>query len=788
MTDDEFLEKLTEAFTVEAGEHLQAMTAGLLELEKAPEAPRRKELTETIFREVHSLKGAAGAVNRSDLQGLCQAMEDIFSAWKRQPVQVAPESFDTLSRAVDLIGRLLKLSAGAQAAGARDEVGMMVNQLGEVLRSPAQAPAAASAVPVTRPAATEAPATTPDASVKRRSSKKDTAGPVRPGPAPVTVAASSPEPLPQEADLPQFAGTVRIRMTKMDSLLRKAEEMVAVKLTTRQHAAELRVLEHLLEDWRKEWGKVRDLTRSGLEGQGTAALTKVAGFLEWNQSYMRSFEKRLAMLAGTAERDERGIGLLVNDMLDDAKRLVMLPFGTMLDMLPKLVRDLARSSGKEAGVTLLGREVEIDKRILQEMKDPLIHLVRNSVDHGIENPAERARLQKAPGGALTVAVTQRDAGKVEIVVSDDGAGIQVEKVLASAVRAGTLAPGDAAHLEGEAALAHIFDSGVSTSPIITEISGRGLGMAIVREKVEKLGGTITIESVPGMGTTFRIILPVTLATFKGILVGSGGQCFIIPTANVWRIKRIRRDEVRTVENTETMMLDGQATAFVRLDDVLELTRRPSRTDNDFIEVVVLGATEKRIGFAVDDVFSEQEVLVKNLGRPLVRVRNVAGATVLGSGVPAVILNATDLLKSAVRVAGAGLRADGDAAQPAEESGARRILVTDDSVTSRMLLKNILESSGFQVVTAIDGVDALTALRTHDFDLVVSDVEMPRMDGFDLTAKIRADKKLSELPVVLVTALSSREHQERGIDVGANAYIVKGSFDQTNLLEVIRKLV
>ena len=204
----------------------------------------------------------------------------------------------------------------------------------------------------------------------------------------------------------------------------------------------------------------------------------------------------------------------------------------------------------------------------------------------------------------------------------------------------------------------------------------------------------------------------------------------------------------------------------------------------------LGAADKRIGFAVDEILSEQEVLVKNLGKPLLRVRNVAGATVLQTGTPAVILNVADLLKSAVRPgAAAGARAAAGAAPAATpEIHARRILVADDSVTSRMLLKNILESSGYQVATAVDGMDALTALKTREFDLVVSDVEMPRMDGFDLTSKIRADKKLAELPVVLVTALGSREHQERGIDVGADAYIVKSSFDQKNLLEVIRKLV
>jgi two-component system, chemotaxis family, sensor kinase CheA len=780
MTDEEFLPKLREAFAIEAREHVQAMTDGLLELEKTSEPARQKQLTETIYREVHSLKGAAGAVNRTDLQTVCQAMEDVFSQWKRQTVEVAAESFDALSRTVDLIGKLLRQPDVARGAAEQEEIAVMTRRLGELLRT--QPAISAAAPPVTASMPETVPAGTPHCASRQ---PPETDRPASPQPDTVPPPAETPA---QDGEVPQLSETVRIRVSKMDSLLRKAEEMVAVKLTARQHALELGELGVALDAWRKEWGKVRDVTFSGLGGQSAATLEKLGQFLEWNQSYMHAFEKRVTTLAGSAARDEHGIGMRVDELLDDAKRLVMLPFGTLLDLLPKMVRDLARAGGKEAGLSIHGREVEIDKRILQEMKDPLIHLVRNSVDHGIEKPAERARAQKPFSGTLTVTVSQRDAGKVEIVVSDDGAGINLDRVKAAAVRSGTLSAGDAPHLDDETAMAHIFDSGVSTSPIITEISGRGLGMAIVREKVEKLGGSIAIESAPGAGTTFRIVIPVTLATFKGILVRAGGQTFVIPTANVWRITRFRREDIQTVENTETMLLDGHAIAFVRLDEVLELTPRTGSDPKGFIEAVVLGAADKRIGFAVDEVLNEQEVLVKNIGKPLLRVRNVAGATVLGSGTPAIILNAADLLKSAVRMAGAGRRLTADATKAPEEAHALRILVTDDSVTSRMLLKNILESSGYQVTTAIDGVDALTALKTNDFDLVVSDVEMPRMDGFDLTAKIRADKKLAELPVVLVTALSSREHQERGIDVGANAYIVKSSFDQSNLLAVIRKLV
>jgi len=466
----------------------------------------------------------------------------------------------------------------------------------------------------------------------------------------------------------------------------------------------------------------------------------------------------------------------------------MLPFGTLLDLFPKMVRDISRDLGKQVDLLVQGREVEIDKRILQEIKDPLIHLVRNSIDHGIETGEVRAARGKPPFGSISIAISQREGSRVEIVVSDDGGGIPLDKLKATAVRNGVISEQEARTLDDQSAIALIYQSGLSTSAIVTEISGRGLGMAIVREKVEKLGGTISVESGPAKGTTFRIRAPITLATFKGIVVSSGGQLLVIPTASVERIARFRRGDIRTVENKDTILLEGRPVSLVQLDAVLGLPSRESRGQAEFTEVVVLGAGDRRIAFAVDAIRNEQEVLVKSIGKPLIRVRNVAGATVLGSGSPAVILNTTDLLHSAVHAASSGGARASGVKNGREEKITRNILVTDDSVTSRMLLKNILESAGYHVATAVDGVDALTSLKMHDFDLLVSDVEMPRMDGFDLTAKIRADKKLSELPVVLVTALGSPEHLERGVEVGASAYVVKSKFDQANLLDVIRKLI
>jgi two-component system chemotaxis sensor kinase CheA len=336
---------------------------------------------------------------------------------------------------------------------------------------------------------------------------------------------------------------------------------------------------------------------------------------------------------------------------------------------------------------------------------------------------------------------------------------------------------------------------------VTELSGRGLGMAIVREKVENLGGRIAVETSPGAGTTFRITLPLTLATFRGILVSLHDRVFVLPTTAVERVVRLHPESVKSVGARATVTLEDRVIPLVPMQEVLELPAEAPRGSGAktqaerevarYVTAVVLGNGDGRVAFGIDDVLDELEVLLKQLGRPLARVRNVAGATVLGNGRVVPILNPGDLLKSASR-GGAGRAAP--SRLPADEAGAvadapnRQVLVVDDSITSRMLVKNILESAGYRVTTAIDGVDALTELRAGEFGLLVSDIDMPRLNGLDLTAQVRADARLSELPVVLVTGRESPEDRERGMDVGANAYVVKSSFDQSNLLEVVRRFL
>lgn len=730
--DDAFLKRLLATFKVEAEEHIKKISSGLLELEKTPVVERQVQIIEAVFREAHSLKGAARAVNITEIETICQSLEGVFAALKRKETALSPGLFNQIYKQTDAISRLLAsatVTPAEQAAGVGEQ----------------------------------------EAGIREQ------------------VAGGSRPPSPALSD------TVRISTARLNSLLLKIEELLSAKLMAGRHAAELRETLTTLEGWEKDRLKFR-IPDSGfrIDGltnpQSTLRNSQLKEFLEWNNTFMKLLEARLAVFSSSAEHDHRTIGRMVDDLLEDMKKVLMLPCSSLLEIFPKFVRDLSSDQGKEVDLEIKGEEIEIDRRILEEMKDPLLHIVRNCIDHGIEKPKEREGKNKPLRGKVTIKTLPKDGDKVEIIISDDGVGIDIEKVLAVAIKGGIISREETERLSEKEALWLIFRSGLSTSPIITDISGRGLGLAIVLEKVEKLGGTISLENHPDLGTRFLITLPLTLATFKGILVRVGEQFFILPSINMERAVRINKGEIKTVENRETVQINGQAMSLVRLGSALGLPGKEGRDDSsDKMQLVIISHSSQRIAFAVDEILSEQEVLVKGLGRQLSRVRNIAGATMLGSGRVVPILNIPDLMKSAVRSGAPALR---EAPAPLMDKEAKRksILVAEDSITARTLLKNILEAAGYDVKTAVDGIDGFTQLKSGEFDIVVSDVDMPRMNGFDLTARIRADKKISELPVVLVTALESREDRERGIDAGADAYIVKSSFDQGNLLEAIRRLI
>jgi two-component system chemotaxis sensor kinase CheA len=764
--NDEFLKRLVPIFRIEADEHLKIMTSALIELEKTPPGPRHAEIIETVFREAHSLKGASRTVNFREIESVCQGLESIFSGLKSNRLTISGSLFDLLYQAIDVITGLL--APQGEIEPARPLSAVLVRRLEDVLQGRDIEAATEELMSPVNPTSSEAllnePAQALGADVMHT---------------------------PYQA-FSLSSDTVRVSTLKLDAMIRQAEEFLSPRLASAQRAKELSEVTTSLATWKKQRSRLRPSLRqlerytnetgsNNSTAKGLQELPRLLEYMEAENLFLKTLDEQLLRLSRFLNHDQRILENMTDSLLHDVKEMHLLPFFSLVEIFPRFTRDLAQDQGKQVKLIIHGGEIKIDRRILEEMKDPLIHILRNCIDHGIEPAAMRREKSKPAHGNITLAIAQIDNGKVEILIADDGVGIESAKVKAAACKLGIVSAGEAEQLSEAEAMALIFQSGISTSPIITDVSGRGLGLAIVREKVERLGGAVSLASNPAKGTSFRITLPLTLATFRGVLVGAGEQLFVIPAANVEQVIRIDEKDVRTMQNRETILHNEQAVSLVWLSDVLELPRKPASAQA-LVIILCLGLV--RVAYRVEDILGEQEVLVKSLGKQLMRVRNVTGASVLGTGQVVPVLNIPDLLKSAVKCA----RGPFIAASGKPETEKQSILVVEDSITSRTLLKNILEGAGYQVTTAVDGVDAYTAIKAGTFNLVVSDVEMPRMDGFELTSRIREDKHLRELPVILVTALDSQKYRERGVVAGASAYIVKSSFDQSNLLEVIQRLV
>lgn len=747
---DGFLERLQQTFRAESQERLQNLSKALVTFENETDDEQQRALVEIIFREVHSLKGAARAVDRNDIEQLCQSFESLLSQLKRRQLTSSPALADLLLKAADLLERTL---LGAPPAA--HELSAMCAQLDgfDAASVPAQT-VATTAVATSSAIATPAIAT----------------------PAEKT----SPPPIERVAATERGASdTVRISTAKLDALLLKIESLLGLKLTSLQRVDDIGALDLDVAALRKSHDKniadARTL-QTGSTGDD-ALLRRLLEVFAQQELLLKTVDAKLAKLKKNSLQDCLATAGMVDALLDDMKQMSLQPLASAFDILPRLVRDIAHSGGKEVDLRVRGGSIEIDRRILDDLRDPLLHLVRNAIDHGIEKPAQRIEAGKPRRAALLIEATQTD-GKIQITIDDDGAGINRVRVREAAVRLGKTEQ----EVQDDAQLlALIFESGLSTSPMVTDISGRGLGLAIVREKIEALGGAIAVISNEGRGTQFRLTLPLTLATYRGVHVLSGGRSLVFPLMHVECVTRFKPDDIRIVQDRDAVNWSGQPIALVRLSDLLALPPGMVPAMDTFPAVIgVIG--DKRIAFRVDNVIGEQEVLVKNLGQQLLRVPNIAAATVLGNGSIALIVNVADLFKSAARNSFRAPSLQGGDAQP------KSILVAEDSITSRMLLRGVLEAAGYRVSVAVDGEDAFEKLRSDSFDLLISDVDMPRLNGFDLTARVRTDAQLQTLPVVLVTSLASAADRERGIDVGANAYIVKSNFEEGNLVAAVQRLI
>ena len=751
----QFLTRLVETFRVEAVEHIEAMTAGLVALERDEDVDRAAVI-ERVFRDAHSLKGAARAVSFSRAEMLCAELEAVFSAVKRDVLALTPEVLDSAHAG------LVALEAACADPRAvptvlqveREEAALRVIRQLTANDAP-PVPKARPKISLPRPAAPAAPPVVPPVVPPADAGPEHTAAP------PATSGAES----------------VRVPITKLMVLMQEAELLIGARINAATRAEALRHLS------REVSARNRLRARHARSGVLTGVGPGVAGAArDAEAASERSLDQALRDLARTAQQDAVSLAAIADRLLDNAKNTLMLPCSHLLGGLAGTVRETARAQGKDADLRVSGEDIEIDRRVLDELKSPLIHLLRNSVDHGVEMPATRRALGKLARATITVGVRQLGRNQVEISVADDGSGIDVPSVVDAALKMGVLSPADATDLTDADAAALIYHSGLSTSPIVTDLSGRGLGMAIVREKVENLGGSVSVTSIRGAGSAFSIVVPLTIATFRGVHVEAAGHEFVLPSANVVRVFRMRPDDITSVEGRPTVVSDAHPVALVRLRDVLGLPDGTARAAQKAQPVVVLRASDRTLAVIVDDVTAEREVLFKHLGPQLRSVPPFTGATVSASGAVIPILGVADLIAIAAQGSSSAARWT---STPVRRP---RALVVDDSITSRTLLKGILEAAGLAVTTSVDGSDALAMLDEFEFDIVISDVDMPQMTGLDLTAAIRADQRIADMPVVLVTSLATRQDRERGVDVGANAYVVKSEFDSDNLIDIVRRFV
>ena len=757
--DEDMLKQLMASFREELAERLAAINAGLLALEQGAEPDRQTVILEELFRHVHSLKGAARAVSLKPIEELTHGMEDVFGAAKRGSIVLSAPLFDLLYQGFDLIGAAL---AGIEADG---QVDPSLDLPGYLVRLAA----AWRGQPIQPPQIESAPS------------------PPRAAPPPARPAGE------REAARLEFGeglawttDTIRVPTARLDDLLSQAGELLVNRLRIAQQVEDLAELRSILARWQKEWQRVRGaagpLLRQAQPGDGRA----LADFLQQNESYLQAIADWLSRHARRVADDAARLTLISDQLQEGVKQARMLPLATLVAPFRRMVRDLARSKGVEVALEVQGADTEMDKQVLEQLKDPLIHLLRNCVDHGIEPPQERQRLGKPTRGTITLRAERR-GNAIVIEVADDGRGIDIEAVRQAAVRRGLLSAEAAEGMTEAEVRALIFLPGLSTSPLVTDVSGRGIGLDVVRKEVEVMQGRVEATSLRGRGTTITLMLPFTLASTRCLLVRASEQTYAIPLAAVERMVSVGAEDIFPVAGKEAIRYHGQPLSLVRLADVLRLEKRGRALEGrEKAPAVVLAAGGQRIAFLVDDLLGEEELLVKSLGRQLSRVPNIAGATILGTGRVILILNAADLIKSAQQAAGPTLQPV--AALPEEAPAQPTILIVDDSITTRTLEKNILTTAGYRVRLAYDGEEALAALAEEPCDLVVADVDMPRMDGFELTQRLKSDERYRELPVILVTSLGSAEHKARGIAVGADAYIVKSSFDQDNLLETIRQLI
>src|ERR1035437_1940816 len=741
---------MLDMFRMEAESQAQTLTAGLLALERDPDAI---EQTEACMRAAHSLKGAARIVGLTVGASVAHAMEDCFVAVQQGRVKLRQRQTDLLLQGVDLLLRIAKTPEAEVArwdAEGKAEIDAFLAALAEVLENKGDSGEAV---------------------------RETTAEPMKDdaGLAQSFVAAGNAPSAGSEA----IDGVLRVTPEHLNRLLGLAGESLVESRWLSPFGTSLLRLKLM----HSEAGRMLDVLRDALSGQTLSEQAQCA--LAESQRRVIECQQFLLQRLVELEMYDRNSVDLSHRLYEAALACRMRPFADGAQAWPRMVRDLGRSLGKKVQLKITGETTQVDRDILQKLDAPLGHLLRNAVDHGIESADERRAAGKPEEGTVRLEA-RHNSGVLQILVSDDGRGVNLESLRATILQRGLTNAETAAQLSAAELLKFLFLPGFTLREAVTEISGRGVGLDVVQEMVKQVRGAVRVSSEPGKGTCFQMQLPLTLSVLRTMLVNIDGEPYAFPLAHLERTLKIPLDRIELLEGRQYFHLDGRQIGLATAAQILEVGEPELSGD---ISVVVVGRDDTIYGLVVDRFLGERELVVQPLDARLGKIKNITAGALMENGLPVLIVDVEDMILTLEKLASVGdlNKVRGETSAEAKRHR-KRVLVVDDSLTVCALERKLLGNRGYEVEIAVDGMDGWNAVRTSQFDLVVTDIDMPRMDGIELVTLIKGNTNLKSLPVMVVSYKDREEDRERGLSAGADYYLTKGSFHDETLLQAVVDLI
>ncbi|MBL6990242.1 MAG: hybrid sensor histidine kinase/response regulator [Bacteriovoracaceae bacterium] len=734
---------LTEIFQLDSKERIATLNKKLLILEKGPS----QEIFNDAMREAHSLKAAARVVGCQEVQALSHKIEDLLETIKNTKQAVTQSQADLIFKAFDALEQTAKAFVSSTAHSIDVE---SITKLLDDAKTPSTL---TDNVPSSNNINEQKPPKT----------DVDTMPTVH-----------------QTGDIKEIGqSTIRIDIDKLDRLMNLSGELYTRSLYLEQKYSSSKVLLKQLRTLQTRTGELRVLATNP-----NINVDLIHNWLSQNDNELQKMQQNIQVYTRSLQQTILDFSHLTTQLQDEVMQSRMLPISTLFDYQHRVVRDLSRELSKNITLKVQGGSTPVDREILEVLKDPLAHLIRNACDHGIEDPRARAREKKAQEGTIKL-ISYYQGDRVIVVVEDDGKGIPLDQLREIALEKGIAKKEEINRYSYQQVLDWVFLPGFSTSQSVSTLSGRGIGLDVVGSNLKKIGGNIKVETKRNEHTRFILSLPLTLSVVKCLLVEVAKEFFCFPLTRIESTNTIKRKEIKTIEGQSSVSIRGEIMAVVDLNDFWQMDKlRPSGNEQN-LPVVVIGERHERFAFIVDRFLGEKEIVVKTLGKRANKVAEVSGGTMLENKKVAFIIDTEKLTNAAKNYA---TKDQTSTLSEIITTTKKKILVVEDTLTVRELERKTLERHGYDVKTAVDGLEGLGLLKQESFDLVITDIEMPRMDGIEMVRCMKKEPKLNNIPTVIISYKESDEDKRKGLEVGADRYISKGKYETKVLIEAIHKLL